>query len=137
MALGHRVETEPVIFDSSLSSSVGLASSMDAGAISRTGSRFCLASDCQEGEEGPMALDYIDWLGRRVILKIDIGVSQFPLRGQILGESSQAILCRVSEILDVDIPKKVIVHVKPDTGEAYEQIHSRHHGAIRTGSSRR
>jgi hypothetical protein len=83
-----------------------------------------------------MSQDYIDWLGRTVILEIDIGVSQFPLRGQILGESSQALLCRVSETLDVDVPKKVIVHVKPDTGEAYEQIHSRHSGTSRTGPSR-
>jgi hypothetical protein len=83
-----------------------------------------------------MSLNYIDWLGRTVILRIDIGVSQFPLRGQILGESSEALFCRVAGILDVDVPKKVIVHVKPDTGEAYEQIHSRYSGTIRTEPSR-
>jgi hypothetical protein len=83
-----------------------------------------------------MSLNYIDWLGRTVILKIDIGVSQFPLRGQILGETSQALLCRVSETLDVDVPKTVIVHVNLDTGEPYEQIHSRHGGTIRTKPSR-
>jgi hypothetical protein len=83
-----------------------------------------------------MSLNYIDWLGRTVILEIDIGVSQFPLRGQILGESSHTLLCRVSEILDVNVPKKVIVHLKPDTGEAYEQIHSRYSRTIRTGPSR-
>ena len=103
-----------------------------AGLSSRSG----LPSGSQEEKEGPMSLNYIDWLGRTVILRIDIGVSQFPLRGQILGESSEVLFCRVAGILDVDVPKKVIVHVKPDTGEAYEQIHSRSSGTIRTEPSR-
>lgn len=78
-----------------------------------------------------MSLSYIDWLGQTVIFRIDIGASQFPLRGQILGESSQTLFCRVAGALDVDVPKNVIVHVQPDRGEAYEQIH------CKAGSERR
>ena len=61
-----------------------------------------------------MSLVYSVWLGRSVILQIDAGASQAPLRGKVIGESSHAVRFRLEERWEVDVPKELVLGVEPD-----------------------
>jgi len=57
---------------------------------------------------------YSAWLGRQVVLHIDAGESQVPLRGRVLNESTDALRFRLEGRWDVDIFKEMVVRVEAD-----------------------
>lgn len=59
-----------------------------------------------------MSLAYSVLLGRSVVLQIDAGESQLPLRGKVVGESSYAIRFCVEGRWDVDVPKELVLGVE-------------------------
>ena len=61
-----------------------------------------------------MSKPYSAWLGRQVVLQIDAGESQVPLRGRVLNESTDALRFRLEGRWDVDIFKEMIVRVEAD-----------------------
>jgi hypothetical protein len=65
-----------------------------------------------------MSKTYSAWLGRQVVLQIDAGESQVPLRGRVVNESTNALRFRLEERWDVDIFKEMIVRVEADNGPA-------------------
>jgi hypothetical protein len=54
-----------------------------------------------------MFVDCSRWLDRRVILTIDTGVSQFPLRGPVVAVSGDSPLLRIAHIFDVHVPTQL------------------------------
>jgi RNase P/RNase MRP subunit p29 len=65
-----------------------------------------------------MSKTYSAWLGRQVVLQIDAGESQVPLRGRVVNESTNVLRFRLEERWDVDIFKEMIVRVEADNGPA-------------------
>ena len=61
-----------------------------------------------------MSNTYTAWLGRQVVLQIDAGESQVPLRGRVLNESIDALRFRLEGRWDVDIFKEMVVRVEAD-----------------------
>ena len=57
---------------------------------------------------------YEVWLGQAVILKVELGDIQVPLRGRLLKESSETVRMRIGEGWDVDIYKTMIRGVEED-----------------------
>ena len=57
---------------------------------------------------------YEVWLGQAVILKVELGDIQVPLRGRMLKESSETVRMRIGEGWDVDIYKTMIRGVEED-----------------------
>jgi RNase P/RNase MRP subunit p29 len=62
---------------------------------------------------------YTDWMGCQVALQIDVGKSQFPLRGLVVSETGNALRLRIEELWeeecwDVDIFKDMITRVEAD-----------------------
>jgi len=66
-----------------------------------------------------MPKTYSGWLGRQVVLQVDAGESQVPLRGRVLNESPDALRFRLEGRWDVDIFKEMIVRVEADNGPAF------------------
>jgi CheY-like chemotaxis protein len=54
------------------------------------------------------------WIGRQVVLHLEVGAVRVPLRGQALCESTNALRVRLEGCWDVDIFKEMIVRVDPD-----------------------
>ncbi len=57
---------------------------------------------------------YAVWLNQAVVLQISAGDLQVPLRGTIVGESTEAVRIRIGEGWDVDIYKAMILAVEED-----------------------
>jgi len=66
-----------------------------------------------------MSKSYSAWVGRQVVLQIETGKSQVPLRGQVVNESSIAVRFRLDGCWDVDIFKEMILGVEADTYGAF------------------
>ncbi len=54
------------------------------------------------------------WKGQAVVLQVAAGETQVPLRGTIVGESSDAVRVRLGDGWDVDIFKKMVLAVEED-----------------------
>ena len=67
-----------------------------------------------------MSKTYSDWLGRQVVLQIEVGESLVPLRGLVVNESNNALRFRVDGGWDVDIYKEMILRVEAANCEAFE-----------------
>ena len=57
---------------------------------------------------------YATWLGQIVVLQVEAGDMRVPLRGTIVGESSDALRFRIGEGWDVDIYKTMVLSVEED-----------------------
>jgi hypothetical protein len=57
---------------------------------------------------------YAMWLGQAVVLKVELGDIQVPLRGKLLKENSETVRMRIGEGWDVDIYKTMIRGVEED-----------------------
>lgn len=60
-----------------------------------------------------MSIAYSVWFGRSVVLQIDAGESWVPLRGHVVGESSNAVRFRLEGRWEVDVPKELVLGVEP------------------------
>ena len=67
-----------------------------------------------------MSKTYSDWLGRQVVLQIEVGESLIPLRGLVVNESHNALRFRVDGGWDVDIYKEMILRVEADNCESFQ-----------------
>ncbi|HEY2546904.1 MAG TPA: response regulator [Candidatus Acidoferrum sp.] len=63
---------------------------------------------------GAASKTYSVWIGRQVVLQVEVGPLRVPLRGQALCESSSALRIRLDGCWDVDIFKEMIVRVEAD-----------------------
>jgi hypothetical protein len=61
-----------------------------------------------------MQSGYEVWLGQAVVLKVELGDIQVPLRGKLLKENSETVRVRIGEGWDVDIYKAMIRGVEED-----------------------
>ena len=61
-----------------------------------------------------MQKGYEVWLGQAVVLKVELGDIQAPLRGKLLKENSDTVRMRIGEGWDVDIYKTMIRGVEED-----------------------
>lgn len=61
-----------------------------------------------------MQSGYEVWLGQAVVLKVELGDIQVPLRGKLLKENSETVRMRIGEGWDVDIYKAMIRGVEQD-----------------------
>jgi len=61
-----------------------------------------------------MKSGYEVWLGQAVVLKVELGDIQVPLRGKLLKENSETVRMRIGEGWDVDIYKAMIRGVEED-----------------------
>ena len=61
-----------------------------------------------------MQKGYEVWLGQAVVLKVELGDIQVPLRGKLLKENSDTVRVRIGEGWDVDIYKTMIRGVEED-----------------------
>jgi len=57
---------------------------------------------------------YATWLGQPVVLQVEAGEMRVPLRGTIIGESSDAVRFRIGDGWDVDIYKAMVLAVEED-----------------------
>lgn len=57
---------------------------------------------------------YAVWLNQPVVLQVNAGDLKVPLRGTIVGESSEAVRLRIGDGWDVDIYKTMILAVEED-----------------------
>jgi RNase P/RNase MRP subunit p29 len=57
---------------------------------------------------------YSRWVGHQVVLQIQAGESEVPIRGRVVNESSNAVRFRLDGRWDVDIFKEMIVRVEAD-----------------------
>lgn len=58
---------------------------------------------------------YTSWMGQAVILKVAAGDMAVPLRGTLVGESSEAVRFRIGDGWDVDIFKSMILAVEEES----------------------
>jgi hypothetical protein len=61
-----------------------------------------------------MHSSYATWMGQAVVLQVSTADLRVPLRGMIVGESSDALRVRIGENWDVDIFKNMILGVQED-----------------------
>jgi hypothetical protein len=61
-----------------------------------------------------MRSSYATWMGRAVVLQVSTADLRVPLRGVIVGESSNALRVRMGESWDIDIFKNMILAVQED-----------------------
>jgi hypothetical protein len=61
-----------------------------------------------------MRSSYSTWMGRAVVLQVSTADLRVPLRGLVVGESSDALRVRIGESWDVDIFKNMILGVQED-----------------------
>jgi hypothetical protein len=57
---------------------------------------------------------YATWLGQKVVLQVEAGEMRVPLRGTVVGESSDAVRFRIGEGWDVDIYKAMVLAIEED-----------------------
>lgn len=73
--------------------------------------------NCAMGQSAAFGVSpnaYSVWIGRHVMLQIEVGALRVPLRGQALCESRNALRIRLEGCWDVDIFKEMIVRVEAD-----------------------
>lgn len=61
-----------------------------------------------------MNTGYSNWLGRAVVLQVELGDIKVPLRGRLLKENRETVRMRIGEGWDVDIYKTMILRVEED-----------------------
>lgn len=61
-----------------------------------------------------MQTGYEVWLGQAVVLQVELGNIQVPLRGKLLKENRETVRMRIGEGWDVDIYKAMIRGVEED-----------------------
>lgn len=61
-----------------------------------------------------MQTGYEVWLGQAVVLQVELGNIQVPLRGKLLKENRETVRVRIGEGWDVDIYKAMIRGVEED-----------------------
>jgi len=61
-----------------------------------------------------MNTGFTNWLGRAVVLHVEVGDIKVPLRGKLLKENSDTLRVRIGEGWDVDIYKAMILSVEED-----------------------
>ena len=61
-----------------------------------------------------MNTGYTTWLGRAVVLHVEVGDIKVPLRGKLLKENPETVRMRIGEGWDVDIYKDMILSVEED-----------------------
>lgn len=61
-----------------------------------------------------MNTGYTNWLGRAVVLHVEVGDIKVPLRGKLLKENRETVRMRIGEGWDVDIYKAMILSVEED-----------------------
>ena len=61
-----------------------------------------------------MNTGFTNWLGRAVVLQVEVGDIKVPLRGKLLKESRETVRMRIGEGWDVDIYKAMILSVEED-----------------------
>ncbi len=61
-----------------------------------------------------MDTGYTNWLGRAVVLQVELGDIKVPLRGKLLRENRETVRMRIGEGWDVDIYKAMILRVEED-----------------------
>ena len=61
-----------------------------------------------------MNTGYTNWLGRAVVLHVEVGDIKVPLRGKLLKENRETVRMRIGEGWDVDIYKTMILDVQED-----------------------
>ena len=61
-----------------------------------------------------MNTGYSNWLGRAVVLHVEVGDIKVPLRGKLLKENPETVRMRIGEGWDVDIYKTMILDVQED-----------------------
>ncbi len=61
-----------------------------------------------------MNTGYTTWLGRAVVLHVEVGDIKVPLRGKLLKENPETVRMRIGEGWDVDIYKAMILSVEED-----------------------
>ena len=54
------------------------------------------------------------WLGRHVVLQVEVGELRLPIRGLFVSESRDSIRLRIDGRWDFDIYKEMIVRVEAD-----------------------
>jgi hypothetical protein len=54
------------------------------------------------------------WMGQPVVLKVEAGDMQVPLRGTLVGEAKNTLRVRIGEGWDVDIYKAMVLAVEED-----------------------
>jgi len=57
---------------------------------------------------------YAIWMGQPVVLRVVVGNIRVPLRGLLLGETSESVRLRIADSWDVDIYKSMVVAVEHD-----------------------
>jgi len=57
---------------------------------------------------------YATWLGQPVVLKVEAGDLQVPLRGTLVGEAKHTLRVRIGDGWDVDIFKAMVLAVEED-----------------------
>ncbi len=57
---------------------------------------------------------YAVWLNQPVVLQVTAGDFKVPLRGTIVGESSEAVRFRIGDGWDIDVYKTMILAVEED-----------------------
>ena len=61
-----------------------------------------------------MQSSYETWKGQKVVLQVEAGEMRVPLRGTVVGESSDALRFRIGEGWDVDIFKNMVLAIEED-----------------------
>lgn len=61
-----------------------------------------------------MQSTYETWMGQKVVLQVEAGEMRVPLRGTVVGESSDALRFRIGEGWDVDIYKNMVLAIEED-----------------------
>jgi hypothetical protein len=61
-----------------------------------------------------MQSTYETWIGQKVVLQVEAGEMRVPLRGTVVGESSDALRFRIGEGWDVDIYKNMVLAIEED-----------------------
>lgn len=57
---------------------------------------------------------YTVWMGLPVVLQVVAGDLKVPLRGRLIGETSDAVRLRIADSWDVDIFKSMVIAVDHD-----------------------
>jgi hypothetical protein len=57
---------------------------------------------------------YATWMGQKVVMQVEAGELRVPLRGTVVGESTDAVRFRIGEGWDVDIYKAMVLAIEED-----------------------
>jgi hypothetical protein len=60
-------------------------------------------------------LDFVPWIGKRVILRVAFAEVCVPLPGTLVSETTTALRFRIGDGWDVDIFKSMVLAIEPET----------------------